>query len=236
MRVLYLNPSGQMGGAESSLASLLKSLRRLRPDWHLSLLLGEDGPLAASAIQSGIEVQVLRLPPELSRLGCSAGIDWDWARRALGAAIAIRRYRRDSIDRIRGASPDVIHSNGLKMHLLTASIPRENSARRDVCQVHDYAGSRGVARWLLQAGLKQFDQVVATSRSVAADLLALEVQRQRLSTIYNGIRLDRFSPEGETSTASRFRWRETADKVASVYRAVAGETEGLEIALSHQPS
>ena len=49
MRILYLNPCGQMGGAETSLRELLASIRAAEPEWDLWLVLGEDGPLAGKA-------------------------------------------------------------------------------------------------------------------------------------------------------------------------------------------
>jgi glycosyltransferase involved in cell wall biosynthesis len=188
-----------MGGAETSLAGLMEGLRRLHPEWHLSLLLGEEGPFAACAAELGVAVQVLPFPRGLARLGCSAGIGLGWAWKALSSAGGALRYRNQLNAAVRGICPDVIHANGLKMHVLASSISRRGSGRRDVrvCHVHDYVSSRPVARWLLKASVRRFDRVVANSNSVAADLLALPVPRRRLSAIYNGIQLDRFTSGGE---------------------------------------
>lgn len=49
MRIVYLNPCGKFGGAETSLRELLASVRDAKPDWQLVLVLGEDGPLAEVA-------------------------------------------------------------------------------------------------------------------------------------------------------------------------------------------
>ena len=44
MRVMYLSPTGQLGGAESSLVDILASLRGAEPSWPLHLLAASDGP------------------------------------------------------------------------------------------------------------------------------------------------------------------------------------------------
>jgi len=42
MRVMFLNPTGQLGGAESSLVDILASLRHAEPSWPLHLLAASD--------------------------------------------------------------------------------------------------------------------------------------------------------------------------------------------------
>ena len=59
MRIVYLNPCGSLGGAETSLRELLASVRTAEPDWDLWLVLGEDGPLAEAARRSGIEATAI---------------------------------------------------------------------------------------------------------------------------------------------------------------------------------
>ena len=53
MRIVYLNPSGTLGGAETSLRELLANVRVAEPSWELWLVLGEDGPLAADRARFG---------------------------------------------------------------------------------------------------------------------------------------------------------------------------------------
>ena len=53
MRVMFLNPTGQLGGAESSLVDILASLRRAEPSWPLHLLAASDGPLIGRVAIAG---------------------------------------------------------------------------------------------------------------------------------------------------------------------------------------
>jgi len=46
MRVVYLNPSGQMGGAELALVDLMANIRAAGPKWSLYLIASADGALA----------------------------------------------------------------------------------------------------------------------------------------------------------------------------------------------
>jgi len=205
MNVLYLNTSGQMGGAEASLATLMESLRELHPDWRLSLLLGEDGPLVARAGGLGVEVRLLALPRQVAALegGSKFGVGRAW--RAVRAIAGVARYRSQLRAAILEIRPDLIHTNGFKMHLLLASISRRGlgSGTVRVCHIHDYVNSRPIERWLLKVGSRRFDQIVANSNSVAADLRAIPISQEKVVAIHNGVEMERFSPVGETLNLDR---------------------------------
>jgi glycosyltransferase involved in cell wall biosynthesis len=205
MNVLYLNTSGQIGGAETSLSTLMESLRKLHPDWRLTLLLGEDGPLAAYAGKLGVKVQVLPLPRELAHLGGNARFGFDWTWRALRSLAATLHYRTQLKAAIRESHPHVIHTNGSKMHFLVASFSRKEfgGGEARVCHVHDYVNCRPLERWLLKAGSRRFDRIVANSVSVTADLLAIPLPQQKVISIHNGVEIGRFSPAGETLDLDR---------------------------------
>jgi glycosyltransferase involved in cell wall biosynthesis len=190
MHVLYLNPSGKLGGAEASLLNLLRGLRELHPDWRLSLLLGEDGELAINAIALGAEVQVLPLPKALGHAGDHA------PQKLFRAALATWRYRSLLHEAIKKIQPDVIHTNGFKMHLLGAWSPRQERKTALVCHLHDYVSSRPIAGRLMAASIGRFTAIVANSASVAADAMKLPVPPERVSWIHNGIDMTRFSSGG----------------------------------------
>src|SRR5205809_294262 len=72
MRLLYLSASGQMGGAERVLVDVLRLVRAARPSWTITVLAGQDGPLATEARIPADEVIVLPFPSDIARLGDSA--------------------------------------------------------------------------------------------------------------------------------------------------------------------
>jgi len=188
MRILYLNPCGQMGGAETALLELMRGIGVAAPDWELHLVLGEDGPLAEKARGLGVSVRVAAFPPALARSGDSVS-----PLGALATAWETARYAR-RLDKIVAAlQPDLIHTNGFKMHVLGAWIrPRGTPL---AWHIHDYVGLR---RWMGRA-LRCFRgraaAAIVNSRSVQDDFRRVLPEIQS-TVLYNAIDLSRFSPAG----------------------------------------
>ena len=194
MRILYLNTCGQMGGAETSLQELLASLRDAEPEWDLWLVLGEYGPLAAKARGLGVKVLVEPFPAALGKLG-DAGRNGFVVMGSLMKAVAgTVRYRRRLANLIRAAQPDVVHTNGLKMHLLGAwACPRGIPV---IWHIHDYLSSRPLMSRFLRRNGKACAAAIANSESVASDVKAV-MPHLKVAKIYNAVDFDRFSPTGE---------------------------------------
>jgi glycosyltransferase involved in cell wall biosynthesis len=192
VRIVYLNPKGQLGGAETSLRELLASVRIAEPDWELWLVLGEDGPLAGIARDLGVQVVLLPFPPALARLGDSAGLG---ALAGLaGAALSTAGYARGLAGWLSKIEPDIVHTNGFKMHLLGAwTRPRRTTL---FWHIHDYVSQRRLMRRLLWPFRKACTVTIANSKSVARDL-AQVLPGLRIVPIYNAIDLQRFSPSGD---------------------------------------
>ena len=197
MRVMYFNPTGQLGGAETSLLATLSSVRRAESSWPLHLVIADDGPLRSAADALGVVTTVLPLPPAVARLGeHGARADGGYPRLAANLARAsltlplyLGRLRRA----IRSFAPDIIHTNGLKMHVLagwaTPSIPV-------VWHLHDYLGSRPLTTALLRRSTSHCAAIVANSMSVANDAREAIGRGVKVVPIYNAVDLDRFSPSG----------------------------------------
>jgi glycosyltransferase involved in cell wall biosynthesis len=191
VRIVYLNPSGRLGGAETSLREILASVRAAQPDWDLYLLLGEDGPLAAIARDLGIKVLVRPFPQSLARLGDSQGSGAVLG--LLKAVVATASYRSGLKRWLKELDPDLIHTNGFKMHLLGAwTRPRRS---RLVWHIHDYVSSRRMMSRLLGPFRRACSAAIVNSYSVAEDV-ARVLPGLRIETIYNAIDLRRFHPQG----------------------------------------
>jgi glycosyltransferase involved in cell wall biosynthesis len=186
-----------MGGAETSLVELLASVRAAQPGWELWLIAGEDGPLLKKAESLGVHVQVLPLPESLSRLGRAGVRDLRSAPKLVSAAAASLWYRRQLSRVLEEIQPGIVHSNGFKMHLLGAWTSPSDSAV--VWHVHDYLGSRGGMRRLLQTNRRRCAAVIANSESVAADIRGAFGGSIPVQTIYNAVNLARFKPEGSAA-------------------------------------
>jgi glycosyltransferase involved in cell wall biosynthesis len=191
VQIVYLNPCGKLGGAETSLREVLASVRAAEPDWKLWLVLGEDGPLAPIARDLGVNVIVQPFPAELGRLGdAGRGVGLGPLCEAAGATAS---YARDLSRLLRQIRPDILHTNGFKMHILGAwTRPAETLL---VWHIHDYVSTRRLMSRFLRLFGKSCTLAVANSKSVALDLHSL-LPKLRVVTIYNGIDLNRLSPMG----------------------------------------
>ena len=203
MKVLYLNPSGQLGGAEVCLLNMMASLRAARPEWQLHLVTSDDGPLVLKAAELGIQTIVLPFNTSLARLG-DAGAGgpagdhisrFTLLRRLLAALPSVISYKRQLRRTIRQLSPDVIHTNGFKMHVLGALAQPQQSTPL-IWHIHDYVQSRPVMARLLKRLAKRCAVAITNSKSVAEDVRAICGERLRVRTLYNGIDLNTFSPDG----------------------------------------
>ena len=198
MRLLYLTPTAAMGGAERVLLDLLTLLRRAKPDWPVRLVIGNDGPLAIDAARLGVETIALPFPRDFAQLG-DAGLAtpsaWShFARHAVNGSLATLRYRQDLRRVIASFAPDIVHSNGIKMHVLSALAKPTNAAL--VWHFHDYPGGRPLTRRLVRALRRRCDAVVAVSESVSNDVRATVGGSLHVRTIWNSVDLDRFAPVG----------------------------------------
>jgi glycosyltransferase involved in cell wall biosynthesis len=193
LRIVFLNPSGQLGGAETSLRELLASIRTEAPEWQLWLLLAEDGPLAEVARDLGVHVVVEPFPRALARLGDTGSHPVAKLASLLGAGLPTLLYTRRLARILRSLDPHVLHTNGLKMHVLGAWARPQGTPL--VWHIHDYVGRRPMMSRLLGWCAKACTLAITNSKSVARDLSHL-LPGLRIETIYNAIDLERFSPSG----------------------------------------
>ena len=198
LRVALLNTTGRIGGAERALLDLVAAMAGADAPVSYHALLGEPGPMADALSALGVAVEVLPLPGAVARLG-DAGLS---ARRggalalAAGAAVAAPRgllYLRNLAARLRAIGPDVVHSNGLKAHALAAWAAARGTPV--LWHLHDYLGPRPAMSRLLRRCRRPGLGVVAVSRSVAEDARRVLGPHVPVSSIHNGIDIQRFRRE-----------------------------------------
>jgi len=199
MRVAFLSVSAEMGGSEAVLLELIRGLRRLAPDIDPMIVVPRDGPLAARARQAGAGVRVLPMPAALAGFG-----EWSLQRHAglarrsaalVSAAAAASAYQRALGAVVSEIAPDVIHTNGFKLHVLgTRAAP---AGVPIVWHIHEYVAARPLSRRLLRHHASRVSTIVANSRSVADDVSAAVAARAPVVPIYNAVDLDACSPEGD---------------------------------------
>jgi glycosyltransferase involved in cell wall biosynthesis len=205
VRIVFLSPAGQMGGAERALLDILASLKIARPDWSLAVIAGAEGDLMGEARELGVNASALAFPRSLAELGdsgSSASGDRlasiiDVVGRTVLAVPAVVNYRRRLARAIVSLSPDLIHANGFKMHVLGAwAAPQEIPL---LWHMHDFVQTRPMMAPLLRAHVGRCAAIIANSYSVASDVRNVLGPNPEIFTVYNAINLARFTPIGKVA-------------------------------------
>lgn len=207
-RLLFLAPTGELGGAERCLVDTVWSFRQQWPGLRMDLIAGSAGPLVDAATEAGADgVVVLPLPASTASLGDSAA--GGSVSKLLGLVARmfmalprltgyLIRLRRE----IRRHDPQCVHVLGLKMQLISLwVVPRKVPV---VWNVQDYVGSRRLISKLIRWNLRLFGR----GRKLAAGCCADDVVRdfetvippgsfRTVATVYNTVDLDNFRPDGD---------------------------------------
>jgi glycosyltransferase involved in cell wall biosynthesis len=201
VRIVYLSGSGQLGGAERCLLDVLSSVRRARPEWELRLIASRSGPLIDRARALDVVTEVLEMPEALARLGDSGVPEGPAGALRLGAAgitglAAGIIYRRRLRAVLKRAGPDVVHSNGYKMHVLSAWSRPPGSAL--IWHLHDYGSTRPFMVHAMKHLSRCCDTGIAVSESVARDMSPLWRGRLPIQVVLDAVDLQEFRPDGPT--------------------------------------
>jgi glycosyltransferase involved in cell wall biosynthesis len=202
VKILYLNPAAQWGGAERSLLDIMSEMRAHRPDWQLSLIAGEDGPLIEAAREIGVAARAIEYGSALARFGDSAAANSpggaiETAKFVAGlgrAGIAALSHLPALRSAIGAERPDIVHSNGFKAHILAAWAAPDSVPV--IWHVRDFVGQRPAMSRLLEMHSRRCTLALTNSRSVADDLRAACPGISKTIALYNGIDLEKFNPVG----------------------------------------
>ena len=209
LKIVFLSPAAQRGGAEAVLLELLGMLREACPAWSLHVLAAEEGPLLAAVRAMNVSCETLLFPRAVRSFGenrqgpgsrppvragrrmvAKAARLAGWLKAAGGVSWYGWKLRR----RLRQLRPDLLHSNGMKMHLLGAMAKPGQTPL--IWHLHDYLGSRLAMKPLLRRLSSRCALVVANSRSVARDARAALPGGPAVAAVYNAVDLDVFQPAG----------------------------------------
>ena len=195
MRVAFLSPLADLGGAERVLLDLLWSLRACAADIEPHLLLPSEGPLGDRATALGVACQSCRCRRASvgpARVTCPAAPPalWSLARQSLTGLPAAVRYVRRLRQALAAIRPAIVHSNGVKTHLASAAAQADAKV---VWHVHDFLTTRPLTARLLSLAGRSVGGVIAVSDAVAADTRQLLPGRPVVA-VPNAIDLDRFIP------------------------------------------
>ena len=188
MRVLFLSTSGHLGGAERVLVDMVRAT--VATGGTAGVVTVEDGPLTAAVAEAGGETVSLPLPRSFGRTGESHAAIATMAAVAASAP-PLLAYSRRLTAAIQAWQPDIVHSNGIKMHVLSSRAPSPAL----VWHLHDYVGPRQLSRRLLKHFADWPTVIAATSNDLARDAVRA-LGRDDIVVLPNGVDFDRFRPTG----------------------------------------
>jgi glycosyltransferase involved in cell wall biosynthesis len=173
IRIVYVSPTGEIGGMETNLLSELGHLDRERFTPFAVCL--EDGPFAHAL--AALTDQMVVLP-----------------RRRLRNAVAMLRTITGIARFLRTVSADVVVSENALAHLYANPAAR-SAGCQSVLRIGGVARRQSVVEWV--AYRLRAARVIANSRFTADYLSGAGVPEDRLVMIYRGIDRERMRPDGE---------------------------------------
>jgi glycosyltransferase involved in cell wall biosynthesis len=198
MRILYLNPVGTLGGAERSLLDLATSVRQAMPEAELHLVVSTPGPLIQEAREIGIKVVLLPMPPTMLQLGdsgwsrrLSLKAHLSWLQKTPRVALEGLTYVRKLKEILTTLRPDVVHSNGIKFHLLARLAASKELPV--VWHIRDFLSLRPMVSKFLHLAARRNQKGIVISRAVEEDVRKV-LGPIPLEMIYNGVDIRFFSP------------------------------------------
>ena len=198
-RILYLNPGGEIGGAERVLLNVIEAVLNKKPETEAYLIAGSDGDLLTEARRLGAHARLIPMPEQVAQLGES-----QLKMQSLSAVLP--RLAFDLMSTVPGAwryvgqlsratneiAPTLIHSNGVKTHLFTRFIHAQR--RPSIWHLHDFITSRPMTSRTLQLASSRLNGAIAVSEEVKLDALQLFPEIP-IETIHNTVDTHHFRPE-----------------------------------------
>jgi len=199
VKVLFLNPIGELGGAERSLLDLIRSLRSTGERIEITVATFAPGPLLDAARDLGCKALVVPLPTALTRIGDSRAGPGLGLLRSFRAGLGALVFGPGFTFRLRrtiaAENPDVVHTNGFKAHVLGAVVRPKRASL--VWHLRDFVGSRPIVGRLLPRLARRADLAIAISNSVATDARAL--LSVPVATLLNAVDTAYFAPRAVTA-------------------------------------
>lgn len=196
MIVVFVNPVGALGGAERMLLAMMSALQYEDPDIEIHLIAGGEGSLIELAQKLGVKVKIIPIPAQVHKLGDSGikgskilgGVSLLF--QVLMAWGAIAKYLKQFRAAIREIDPDLIHSNGIKSHILTAMAKLRLPV---IWHIHDFYSTRPLIASVLRWYGNRVEIGIACSESAGEDARRV-LPKLNIKVIYNAVDVDYFYP------------------------------------------
>ena len=188
MGVVFLSASGEIGGAEQVLLDCIRTSNA-----RMAVVSLGGGPLVTAAQALGAGTVVVEPPAALRSAGDAFAGVASIASAALRSAVSFPGFAHRFSGAIAAALPQVIHSHGMKTHMLGSLLGRRVPV---VWHLHDYVGMRPASSRLLRLLSRRCALAIAVSESVAEDARRTLPAGVPVTVVHNSVDVSRFTPEG----------------------------------------
>ena len=180
-RILYVNHTGLVSGAERVLVNILRGLNRA--EYEATVLCPRDGNLHALVEHEGIACCAM---PQVH-----ARFTWR-PDRLLRYAVSLVKTTFAVWKTIRCINPDIVHANSVRAGIV-ATIATAGSKRPVIWHVHDILPRHRMSQAIrLLAYMSRRTQVIGVSHATASAFVGSLPFNERARAIHNGIDLDSF--------------------------------------------
>jgi L-malate glycosyltransferase len=193
-RVVYLNHTGLVSGAERVLVNMLRGLDRGR--YEPFVLCPAEGNLCAMV--KAEDVECVAVPPVVARFTWRPDRLWK-AIASLGKAVVAVRRRLSWLD------PDLVHANTLRSGII-ASFAALGTGRVVIWHVHDILPKHPLSAAIrFFAWLSRRTQIIAVSHATAKAFCGPLPFENRVHIIHNGTDLGQFPLKQPGDTKFRMK-------------------------------
>jgi glycosyltransferase involved in cell wall biosynthesis len=177
---------------------MIAAVRKTGQCVDIHILTSADGPLIERARQLDVTTVVLPMPHTLVEMGDS-GLQgarkhealWELGRRGASGGWAIWHYAQSLKRTLARLQPNIIHSNGVKFHLLSSLV--KPPAVPAIWHIHDFLSFRPLMRRALRWASRRAQGAIAVSHAVQNDARVV-FPALPVELVCNGIDTDEFSP------------------------------------------
>ena len=208
IKILYLNPTSEVGGAERSLLDLLRHLDR--KEYDPIVCFPSDGKLAWELGRMGIETKMISYPAAISALSRE---NWN---QSLPQFLLAPWYLLPTLVKmttfVRRKDIDLIVTNGIKCHLIGSMIASVTRSKL-IWHVRDLMEAGWLRLILCSMGRFFPNRIITNSDAVGRFF----VNGGRSETVYNGVDLAQFNSERDGKRArSEFHVRKHAKLIGAI--------------------
>jgi len=199
-RVVYVNHTGAVSGAERVLINMVRGLDRSR--FEVIAICPVEGDLGRMLLAEG--VRCAPLPAVRARFDWRPSQLWKAFKSLLRAIVSLHKT-------LAKIDPDIIHANTLRAGIVV-SAASIGTGRKVVWHIHDILPPHQLSALIrLSALMLRPTSIVAVSDCAARAFCGPFSFQGRISTIHNGVDLSHFPHKGAGSSVMRQRLRVAED-------------------------